>query len=371
MDLGKIRNPGLTVTVLPPREGFSAQAVGAVGLLVHRTFQPGDVVIGQPCDAPFPERCHVPVPKMLWPPFGRTERYFAGVLKLLRRLRPALIEVHNRANLALAIADALPGARLALFLHNDPQAMRGAKTPAQRASLARRMTIVCPSAWLRDRFLAGLDPATPAPTLLPNTLDLAALPPPLPPHAREPTMLFVGRLVADKGADAFVHAWARISGQLPGWRAVMIGADRFHPHSPETAFIRRLRRDARAAGVDIQGYRPHARVMEAMARAAIVAVPSRWAEPFGLAALEAMASGAALICGTRGGLPELAGGAAWLADPDAPGALEDAMLSLATDPGRRAGQAMAGLARAREYDLPACAARLLALRARLLGARGC
>ena len=29
------------------------------------------------------------------------------------------------------------------------------------------------------------------------------------------------------------------------------------------------------------GYRPHAAVLEAMSRAAIVVVPSRWQEPFG------------------------------------------------------------------------------------------
>ena len=66
------------------------------------------------------------------------------------------------------------------------------------------------------------------------------------------------------------------------------------------------------------GYRDHPEVLAAMARAAIVVVPSRWAEPFGLVALEALASGAALICSPRGGLPEVAGDAAVYADPDQP-----------------------------------------------------
>jgi glycosyltransferase involved in cell wall biosynthesis len=114
------------------------------------------------------------------------------------------------------------------------------------------------------------------------------------------------------------------------------------------------------------GYRPHAEMMQAMARAAIVVVPSRWQEPFGLTALEAMASGAALICSDRGGLPDVAGPAALYADPDAPEALAEAIVRLATDPGLRARLAEAGLARARLFDAPAARQNLAELRARLL-----
>ena len=56
-----------------------------------------------------------------------------------------------------------------------------------------------------------------------------------------------------------------------------------------------------------------------MTRAAIVIVPSRWNEPFGLTALEALACGAPLIVSPRGGLPEVAGEAAVYANPDAAG----------------------------------------------------
>jgi glycosyltransferase involved in cell wall biosynthesis len=45
-------------------------------------------------------------------------------------------------------------------------------------------------------------------------------------------------------------------------------------------------------------------------------VLSRANEPFGLVALETMASGCAVISSDRGGLPEACGGAALLVDPD-------------------------------------------------------
>jgi UDP-glucose:(glucosyl)LPS alpha-1,2-glucosyltransferase len=99
-------------------------------------------------------------------------------------------------------------------------------------------------------------------------------------------------------------------------------------------------------------------------------VPSRWQEPFGLVALEALASGAALICADRGGLREVAGDAAIYVDPEVPAALAAAIRALADDPVRRAALAQAGRERARQFDAPVIAARLAALRRDVLSAAG-
>jgi len=195
-------------------------------------------------------------------------------------------------------------------------------------------------------------------------VDIAALPPRLPAAVREKTVLFVGRVVADKGADAFVRAWGVVGPSLSGWRASIIGADRFTADSPDTPFTRALRPEAVRHGVAMTGYLPHAEVLRTMARASIVVAPSRWQEPFGLTALEALASGAALICSAKGGLPEVAGEAALYADPDHPGALEAAIRLLANDTARRAALAEAGLARAQGFDARVIRARLAALRGR-------
>jgi glycosyltransferase involved in cell wall biosynthesis len=129
-----------------------------------------------------------------------------------------------------------------------------------------------------------------------------------------------------------------------------------------------VRQAAAAAGVAIEGYRPHASVLARMAEAAIVVVPSRWEEPFGLAALEAMACGAALVCSPRGNLRALTEGAAVLVDPDDTAAMAAALVALARDPARRESLAAAGIARARRFDVTAAAARLAALRRSLVGA---
>ena len=124
---------------------------------------------------------------------------------------------------------------------------------------------------------------------------------------------------------------------------------------------------AERAPVSMAGYRDHPEVLDMMAKAAIVVVPSRWPEPFGLVALEAMASGAALVCSPRGGLPEVAGEAAIYADPDKIEDIAAALRSLGRDEARRNQLAAAGRVRARQFDLPIVAEQLAGLRRGILG----
>ena len=390
--------------VLPPREGFGPGRTGAIGLLARRLVQtPGfrTVVFGGKQQGPvFADIDFRPVNPKPWTLGNTNRRYAAAVAAILQRLNPALIEVHNRPEIALVLADRLPAIPVSLILNNDPQAMRDAATPAQRAAMLRRLARVMTSSdYLRQRVLDGVaDPARktvadlarnlgadPArdpgaaptnppvaaavhtPVVLPNCFDLAQLPPRRP---RENLILFAGRVVADKAPDAFIAACAAALPDLPGWTAAIIGADRFSADSPDTGFVRTVRAAADAAGVGMLGYRDHPEVLAAMARAGIVVVPSRWPEPFGLVALEALASGAALICSDRGGLPEVAGDAALYVDPDHPEAIAAAIRSLAADPARRAALAEAGRQRARQFDVAVIAAQLAALRHELLPSAG-
>ena len=360
-----MRKPAVAI-VLPYREYFSPGSSGALGLLVHRLatwrdhFAPR--VIGPP--PPTPPFDDVPFQAARagwWPPANTARRYGHAAARLLAADPPALIEVHNRPELALFLARKLPGIPVSLFLNNDPQGMRNARTPAERAELLRRLAIVATcSAYLRGRLLDGVAAPSNDPVVLHNWLDLHEVP--AAPAEREPTILFAGRVVADKGADTFVAACAQALPHLPGWRAVMIGADRFGPNSPDTPWLQKLRPQAAAAGVEMLGYQPHVAVMAAMARAAIVVVPSRWPEPFGLTALEAMAAGAALLCAPRGGLPEVFGETGIAIDPEDPASLAATLRALAADPARRAELGAAGRARSRLFDLPQAASRLDALR---------
>jgi UDP-glucose:(glucosyl)LPS alpha-1,2-glucosyltransferase len=364
-------SPGspLVAVVLPPREGFGPGRTGAIGLLARRLVQtPGfdTVVIGGKQDGPvFPGVVFRPVEPSLLALGSTNLRYAAAVARALRKLRPALVEVHNRPEIALALAVRLPSTPVTLILNNDPQGMREATTPAERAGMLRRLARVFTSSdYLRRRLLEDVAAPEKPPLVLLNCLDLNEIPPPQP---REKLILFAGRVVADKAPDTFVAACAEALPHLPGWVAEIIGADRFSYDSPDTGFVQMVRGAAEAAGVRMLGYRDHPDVLAAMTRAAIVVVPSRWPEPFGLVALEALATGAALVCSPRGGLPEVAGDAAVYADPDRPAAIAAAIRALAADEDRRAALAEAGRQRAKQFDAPVIASRLADLRRMVLG----
>lgn len=359
--------------VLPPNEGFSPEAVGAIGLMVqrlgadpHSTFQ--TMVIGAGLKhAPFTTPPFRAAPVPVWLPAGRATRYVRGVTSLLAELQPSLIEVHNRPLAALALAQRFADTPIVLVLHNDPQAMRGSASAAERARLRGLARVVTVSSYVRDRLMDGLPDWTPAPVVQPNCIDLAAVPPALLAGQRDRLILFAGRLVPEKGADVFIEACARSLPNLPGWRAEIVGSRRLRPSRTRDAYSVTVHRAAEAAGVRMAGHQPHAEVLACMARAALVVVPSRWPEPFGLTALEAMASGAALICSPRGNLPDLARDAAVLADPDDADALAGAILQLAGDEARRTVLGAAGLERARAFDIKLGAAALDRLRREILG----
>ncbi|HKM62071.1 MAG TPA: glycosyltransferase family 4 protein [Acidisphaera sp.] len=349
--------------VLPPREGFGPGRAGAIGLLTRRLADEDTLVVGGRQAGPiFDDAAFVPAPPSLLG-LSANARYAAGVLRLLRRNKPELVEVYNRPDIALALAVRLTGVPVVMCLQNDPQGMHRIAPPAARGQLLARMAgAIVASEWLRHQLLQGVSEAAERIVhVLPNCLDLHEVPPPNG-AARDKVILFVGRVVADKGADAFVAACARALPRLPGWRAEIIGADRMRADSPETPFVQALRPAAAAAGVTLAGYRPHDAVLDAMSRAAIVAVPSRWEEPFGLTALEAMACGAALVTSGRGALREVADDTAVYADPDDPEALAEAFVLLAEDPVRRAALGAAGQHRARAFDAAEARLRLADIR---------
>jgi UDP-glucose:(glucosyl)LPS alpha-1,2-glucosyltransferase len=354
--------------VLPPREGFGRGRTGAIGLLARRLVQtPGfqTTIFGGKQDGPvFPDIDFRHVSPALWRLGSTNIRYAAALADALRKLNPGLIEVHNRPEIALALAGRLPEIPVTLILNNDPQGMRDAASPAERHAMLRRLArVITASEYLRQRVLEGVAAPASDPVVLHNCLDLSELPSP---RRRERLILFAGRVVADKAPDAFVAACAAALPHLPGWSAEIIGADRFSFDSPDTGFVQTVRVAAKTANVRMLGYRDHPEVLIAMARAAIVVVPSRWPEPFGLVALEALASGAALICSPRGGLPEVAGDAAIYASPDKPAEIADAIRALGSDEGGRAALAAAGRQRARQFDVLAIARRLAALRTAVL-----
>ena len=97
---------------------------------------------------------------------------------------------------------------------------------------------------------------------------------------------------------------------------------------------------------------PYAEVKAAWERAAVGMVLTTGPEPFGRTALEALASGAALITSGRGGLAEICGSCAVTVEPSDADGVAAALGQLLDEPERRAELARAGRKRVEQlYDI--------------------
>jgi glycosyltransferase involved in cell wall biosynthesis len=151
-----------------------------------------------------------------------------------------------------------------------------------------------------------------------------------------------------KGLDVLIKAVGRLGkdGQVPPHVCLLAG------EGPLTAQLEALAaREAVTDRVRFLGYRPDAPNL--VAAWDLLVLPSR-AEGFGLAALEAMAAGVAVVASAVGNLPELLDGgrAGMLVPPDDPDALAAALRTLLTDERRRQELAQEGNRRYRERFTP-------------------
>jgi glycosyltransferase involved in cell wall biosynthesis len=110
------------------------------------------------------------------------------------------------------------------------------------------------------------------------------------------SVLFVGRIAREKGADLVLEAMARVPGD---WRVGIVG------DGIDTAFVR-----ARASAlgivdrVDFKGWMTGTALEEEYRQAAVVVVPSRLPEPFGITGIESMAWQRPVVAFDVGGIPE-------------------------------------------------------------------
>ncbi|MFQ3616072.1 MAG: glycosyltransferase family 1 protein [Cyanobacteriota bacterium] len=104
-----------------------------------------------------------------------------------------------------------------------------------------------------------------------------------------------------------------------------------------------------AAQVKFLDYVPYAELPQVLNRAIALLFPSLW-EGFGFPVLEAMACGTPVITSNRSAMPEVAGDAALLVNPEDTRAIAHAMQRLIAEPDVRSHLRTAGLARARQFS---------------------
>ncbi len=218
----------------------------------------------------------------------------------------------------------VPGARTALHRVGDACDHLTTISDFTAARIAPALSPAARSRLLRLPPPVDLDVFHPAPDAAPA------------PDA--PTVVAVGRFVAQKGFDVLLRAWLGVVAGLGAARPprlVLVG------DGPQGPRLRRLAGQPGTAGtVTFTGALPAAAVADRLRAAHVFALPvrTRWAglnpEGLGLAALEAAACGLPVLVGDSGGAPEtvLDGVSGRVLPSDDPAAWTRALLALLRDP---------------------------------------
>jgi glycogen(starch) synthase len=124
----------------------------------------------------------------------------------------------------------------------------------------------------------------------------------LPDVVRDRDIVFLARLVSDKGGDLTLEALAQLKKQGLTPSVTMVG------DGPERATLERMTVQlGLTSQVTFTGIQTGETLVRTLNSHRIMVVPSRLAEPFGVVALEGIACGCALVGSERGGLADAIG----------------------------------------------------------------
>lgn len=184
----------------------------------------------------------------------------------------------------------------------------------------------------------------------------------------ESFILFVGTLEPRKNLVRLLEAYARLRQMQPRGGSpplVLAGGKGWYYQE----IMERVEALGLKDHVIFPGFVP-ADTLPWLYRAAGLFVYPSLFEGFGLPVLEAMACGTPVITSTASSLPEVAGDAALLVDPEDTEGLADAMKRVLSDPELAAHLRLAGLARAVSFSWERAAAETAGYHRRILGASG-
>jgi glycosyltransferase involved in cell wall biosynthesis len=287
----------MTIAILLPyKENYSPQYAGAVSLFVNdvtkvSSYKKDVVIFGNTESIKRLSKNYVNLDlnKKI---FQSTSKiYIRSFLDAQKKIKPNLIEVHNRPNYVKLIKKEFTHS-LFLFFHNDPLTMSGSKTTAERIYLLNNLDkIIFNSKWSQDRFFVGLQKKN---NLIHKTsicyqssaktkIDF---------KKKKKIISFVGKLNKAKGYDIFGETIINILNKHPDWQAKVFGDEP------------REKLSFKHKNLHILGFKNNNYILNSLKKISISVVCSRWDEPFGRTSLEAASRGSAVIISNKGGLPE-------------------------------------------------------------------
>ena len=282
--------------LLPYKEDFSSEYAGAVSLFVNDINKSGkfakttnifgNTVYTKPLSKQY---INIALEKKLLQ--SSSKLYVEKFVKLQKKIKTDLIEVHNRPNYIRQIRNEVLNTKLTLFFHNDPIQMNGSKTTKDRIYLLKNLDhIIFNSHWSQKRFFIDINfnEFSDKTSVIHQSTSKTKINF----QNKKKIISFVGKLNKAKGYDIFGHTIIKILNKHRDWKAVVFGDE------PREKIIFSHK------NLLIFGFKKHNFILDYLKKVSISVVCSRWDEPFGRTSLEAASRGSAVIMTNRGGLPE-------------------------------------------------------------------
>lgn len=263
--------------------------------------------------------------------------YIRRIVAHIKQAKYDVIHIHNRPQYTHYLRKGCPDAAIILHLQNDHLLNYSPKDRETIITICDRV-LFC-SKFILDNALRGLpNHYHDRCSVIYNGVDCTRFNPEAPRPSNmvlpaTPYVLFVGRLIPDKGAHVLLKEIATVFEKIPNLHLLVVGGA-YVGGSSETSYIGRLK--ALAAPfqnrVSFTGPVSHKDLPGVFAHAEAFVCPSLWEEPFGMVNVEAMACGTPVIASNRGGIPEAVGDAGVLFDPEEPGQLAEKLLRILESP---------------------------------------
>jgi len=296
--------------LLPYKEKFDENKASSVSItvknnLLHSNYLNEIKIYGKEVENPLFEDNFVGF-KYSFLSFKSRNKFLAhSMLKLIKKdpEKKQLIEIHNRPYLINLIAKEKKFP-ISLFLHNEPREMKDTKLIKERENILEKSAAVfCVSKFIKKKFLQGISKNSKKVHVLYNGVEKKLKKFPI----KKKEILFVGRLVHEKGVHLYVDAIKSIAMKYPDWSFGLIGSFRLGENTNKNPYSEKIIKKMKEIGSQSQfyGFKDKEFVEEKMQSASIIVIPSIWEEPFGLVAAEAMSNGACIIASKVGGIPEI------------------------------------------------------------------
>ena len=282
--------------LLPYKENYSPDYAGAVSIFINAVsklskYKKNIRIFGNTdLKKKFSKNyINIPLEKKYFK--SLTKIYLNNFLKIERKRKSNIIEVHNRPKYLESLKH-LKNRKFVLYFHNDPLSISGSEKIEERISLINNCDrIIFNSNWTKDQFTSNLD------KFYQNSTKLIVI------HQsinrkkvnlnkKKKIITFVGKLNSSKGYDLFGKAALKILKNYNDWKVYVFGDEPREKHNFKHPRYLNF------------GFKEHSYILKKLEESSISVACSRWNEPFGRSSLEASSRGCAVIISDKGGLKE-------------------------------------------------------------------